>query len=96
MGNPLDTQLEQAMDSVLSILKAHPENHEPDPILKMRIVSSNLQGLVNVLLLADQPDTGVEVDLKQLVLGILATADWLVKDLPSLDPDIERNIKPKE
>lgn len=94
-NNPLDAQLEHAMDSVLEILVEHPENKESAEVLKMRIVSSNLHGLANMLLIADSRSTETEVDLKQLVLGILATADWLVRDLPSLDPEIDRNIQPK-
>lgn len=95
MSEPLDEQLEAAMDSVLGILLQHPDNKEPPDVLKLRIASSNLQGLCNVLLLADDPNTPVEVDLKQLTLGILATASWLTKDLPSLDEEIERNIQPR-
>lgn len=92
---PLDIELEGAMDAVLSILHSHPENKEPSEILKLRIASSNLHGMVNVLLIADDPNNPVGVDLKQLVLGLIATADWLIRDLPSLDPEIERNIKPR-
>lgn len=52
----------------------------PVIVLKSMILSYNLRALVEVLLMADDENTPFSLDLKQLALGFLATADWIMPD----------------
>lgn len=88
----LDAELGQAMDFMYELISATPENHDTPDQLRMRIVASNLSAVANLLLVADErPEIGI--NMKRVVLGILGTADWLVKTLPDLDKGEEETPK---
>lgn len=78
---PVDIEMAQAMDVVFDLTKADPSNTYTDDQIRRKIVCSNLHALCNTLLLADSNPDQVGVDLKKVVLGILGTAEWLVKGL---------------
>ena len=82
--NPLDEELIESMQSLFEILKEHPENADTDEQLKMRIVSSNLKALANVMLIADSKEE-ISLNLKQVALGLLGTAAYLSDDLPEIE-----------
>jgi len=79
---PLDEGLEQAMDVVFEIIKSSPSNDYSDDQIRMSIAANNFKQLVNLILMADSSEGEIEINLKQLSLGILATADWLAATLP--------------
>lgn len=77
-GN-IEQNLTQVMDAGLQA--AHILRPDvPIVILKSMILSYNLRALVEVLLMADDESTPFSLDLKQLALGFLATADWIMPD----------------
>src|ERR1700745_1631685 len=82
---PLDIGLGEAMDVAYEMLVGHIDNHDTPDQLRMRIVAHNLRALAQVLLIADDNPDVVAINLKQVVLGILGTSDWLIANLPSLD-----------
>lgn len=49
----------------------------PEYLLRAKISAVNIRSLVDVILMADDPESDVALDLKQTALGLLATADWL-------------------
>lgn len=49
----------------------------PEYLLRAKICAVNIKSLVNVILMADDPESDVTLNLKQTALGLLATADWL-------------------
>lgn len=72
----LEQDLIDLMDGMLKVMTtAYPEY--PEPLLRQKIVAANLKGMVNVILIGDDPDAPVRVNLKALCLGLLAAADWL-------------------
>lgn len=72
----IDENLTTMMDVALNAASALYPSVDSN-VLKARIIANHLRGLVNVLLLADERDAELEVDFKQLSLGLLATADWI-------------------
>lgn len=80
----LDQDLDQTMDALFSILKEHVGCNDTDDQLRLRIVGHNLRALAQVLMIADgNPDIGL--NLKQVILGILGTSDWALKNIPALE-----------
>lgn len=73
---PIDESLTVVMDTTLNIAKIMRPDISEDT-LKCKVLAFNLKALVEVLLLADDEDSPVEINLKQLALGLLATADWI-------------------
>lgn len=72
----LEQDLITLMDWMLKGMQSvYPEI--PEQLLRQKIVASNLKGMVNVILIGDDPETPVRVNLKALCLGLLAAADWL-------------------
>lgn len=72
----LERDLTELLDGMLKIaLVISPDS--PEGTLRRRIVSANLRAMVQVILIADDPGTNVQVNLKQLCLSLLVTADWL-------------------
>lgn len=61
--------------------------------LKMAIVAMNLRALANTLLAADQSEE-IQVNVKQLVLGLLGTVDFLEADLPEFINSVDETISP--
>ena len=49
----------------------------PEGTLRRTIAATNLKALVQVILVGDDPNNDINVNLKMLCLGLLATADWL-------------------
>lgn len=45
--------------------------------LKLMILATNLQSLANTFLLADSDPEKIQLNLKQVALGILGSADWI-------------------
>lgn len=82
--DPLDLELPETMTSMFKILfemEGCPDNTDQ---LKLRIAGHNLRALAQVLLMADSnPEFGI--NLKQVVLALLGTSDWMLQDLPSLN-----------
>ena len=72
----MDQDLTNLMDGMLKVATmAYPQ--VPERLLRQKIVATNLQGLVGVILIADDPDSPVKLNLKALCLGLLAMSDWL-------------------
>lgn len=70
----------------------------PELILKAMILSANLTALVELLLLADDPNTEFSLNMKQVCLGLLATADWIMPDFdmettPIYPPEANGNVE---
>jgi hypothetical protein len=81
--DPLDLELAETMDSAYALLRDMADCPDNDEQLKLRIAGHNLRALSQVLLMADShPDFGV--NLKQVVLALLGTSDWMLRDLPEL------------
>lgn len=55
-------------------------NYTPEQI-KLMIVATNLQSIAKTFLLADSHPDKVQLNLKQVALGILGTQDWLKEGL---------------
>jgi hypothetical protein len=67
------------MDGMFALAKVyHPEIS--DDSLRSQIVSTNLKALVEIILMGDDPESPVTVNLKQLCLALLSTADWLYSE----------------
>lgn len=81
----LDIGLGEAMDVAFDLISDHLDNHDTPDQLRMRIVAHNLNALAQVLLIADDNPEQIQINLKQVVLGILGTSDWIMKYLPELD-----------
>lgn len=83
----LDIGLGEAMDVTFEILSALPANHDTPDQLRSRIVAHNLRALATVILMADDHQDTIQINLKQVVLGLLGTSDWLMKHLPALEEE---------
>lgn len=93
--SPLDIGLGEAMDMAFELISAHLDSHDTPDQLRMRIVAHNLKALAQVLLIADDHPEQVQLNLKQVVLGILGTSDWLIAHLPEVDvpmPDMPNDV----
>lgn len=88
-GVPLDVDLGEAMDVVYEMILASPENKDTPDQLRARIAAHNLKAFATVLLMADDNADTIKVNLKQIVLGLLGTSDWLTKNLPPLGEEGE-------
>ncbi len=86
-GAALDIGLGEAMDVAFELIKWNPQNKDTDDQLRMRIVAHNLHALAQVLLIADdhQGEGDISLNIKQLVLGLLGTSDWLIANIPQLE-----------
>ena len=83
----MDQDLTVLLDGMLKLASmTYPQI--PEPLLRQKIVALNLQGLVQVILVADDPESPVKLNLKALCLGLLAAADWLD---PEEVPDVSGN-----
>lgn len=83
----MDQDLTALMDGMLKVASlAYPQI--PERLLRQKVVAMNLQGLVQVILIADDPETPIKLNLKALCLGLLAAADWLD---PEEVPDVSGN-----
>jgi hypothetical protein len=83
----MDQDLTALMNGMLKLASmTYPQI--PEALLRQKIVALHLQGLVQVILVADDPETPVKLNLKALCLGLLATADWLN---PEEVPDVSGN-----
>lgn len=74
------SNIEQGIEEVMSATLAATALIRPDLpeyLLRAKICAVNLRSLVNVILMADDPESATSLDLKQTALGLLATADWL-------------------
>lgn len=72
----MDQDLTELMSGMLKVMQvAYPDI--PEQLLRQKIVSANLKGTVQVILIADDPESPVRLNLKALCLGLLAVADWL-------------------
>lgn len=72
----MDQDLTALMEGMLKVMSvAYPDI--PEMLLRQKIVAANLKGTVQVILVADDPDSPVRLNLKALCLGLLAAADWL-------------------
>lgn len=78
MDEPLDEQLINIMEHLFDIIQPH-KGDLTDVELRCLIVSTNLRGLAETLLVAD--DKKMPADLKKTALGLLGTADWLKGDI---------------
>ena len=87
-----DTAIKEMLDSTFNQGLKFPNNPYTLDQLRMAIVATNLKGLVNAILMADEKPDEVRMDFKQLALGILGTIDFLTETLPSLEPEIERTF----
>lgn len=81
----LDEELGQAMDVAFDLINSRVDNHDTPEQLRMRIAAHNLRALAQVVLIADSSDGEIGVNLKQMTLGLLGTADWMLKYLPELE-----------
>lgn len=75
-----DSNIEQGLAEVMDLTLAATRAIRPDIpeyLLRAKICAVNLKALANVVLMADDPESDVELDLKQVTLGLFATADWL-------------------
>lgn len=72
----MDQDLTALMDGMLKVMSvAYPDI--PERLLRQKIVSANLKGTVQVILIADDPNAPGKLNLKALCLGLLAVCDWL-------------------
>lgn len=79
VGRNIEQNLTNVMDAGLAAARIlRPD--VPVIVLKSMILSYNLRALVEVLLLADDETSEFSLNLKQLALGFLATADWIMPD----------------
>lgn len=49
--------------------------------IKLMIVATNLESLAKTFLLADDAPDEIELNLKQVALGLLGTSDWVKEGL---------------
>lgn len=88
----LDVGLGEAMDVAFELISTHLQNHDSPDQLRLRIVAHNLNALAQVLLIADDHPEEIQLNIKQVVLGILGTSDWIMDHLPEIDlPDPNSN-----
>lgn len=83
---PLDLEVGETMDAAFEILNSLPDCPDSPDQLRMRIAAHNLRALAQVMLIADSAPDVISINVKQLVLGLLGTSDWMLKYLPEL-PD---------
>lgn len=81
MLEPLDEQLTSIMTHLFNIIRPA-EKNLTDVELRCLIVATNLRGLAEAMLIANDRDNGI--DLPKTALGLLGTADWLKGDLEPL------------
>lgn len=86
----LDSDLAEAMDFAYELISSNPSNKDSADQLRMRIVAHNLRALATVILMGDD-NPEIQVNLKQVVLGLLGTSDWLFAHLPELEDEEESN-----
>lgn len=76
LSGSIEDDIAAAMNITLFGVKLmFPQLSEMD--VKAMIVSQSLRTLAQVLLEADTPGSGLVIETKQVILGLLATADWL-------------------
>ena len=96
-GSNIEQNLTHVMDA--GLVAAHILRPDvPIIILKSMILAYNLRALVEVLLLADDENSEFSLNLKQLALGFLATADWIMPDFdmettPIFPPEANGNVE---
>lgn len=84
MMDSLDEEIGETMDATFEIISQLPDCTDTADQLRMRIAAYNLRALSQVLLLADDHPEVIGVNLKQVILGLLGTSDWMLKHLPEL------------
>lgn len=87
MRGPLDEELISIMTHLFNIIRPA-EKNLTDAELRCLIVATNLRGLAESMLNANDHDD--DVNLPRIALGLLGTADWLKGDLePTTDEKVE-------
>lgn len=75
MSEPFDVEIRNLLEATYQAALKVKSDLTPDQI-KLLIAATNLQSISNTFLLADErPD--IQLNLKQVALGILGTKDWL-------------------
>lgn len=92
MDANFDGEITNILNSTFDLGSKMKSPFTPDQ-LKMAIVAMNLRALANTLLAADQ-DPGINVNVKQLVLGMLGTVDFLEEGLPDFESSVDETISP--
>lgn len=80
MENPnlehISEDLTDLMNGMFKVLSIAGTGMSPET-LRAKIVAANLKGMVNVILIGDDPESSVKVNLKAVCLGLLSVADWI-------------------
>lgn len=79
MAEPLDEHLQALMDAMRSHLNTIGPDLYNDAEMRCLIVATNLKGLANALLEAE--DSNHPLPTSRVVLGLFGTAEWLEGDL---------------
>lgn len=85
---PLDETLTTMMQHLFNIIRPY-DTTLTDAELRCLIVSSNLRGLAEALLVAEEH--GNPIHIKKTALGLLGTADWLKGDIEPTQKMVELN-----
>lgn len=89
-----DDEITKILDSTFQLGTKMGSAFTPDQ-LKMAIVATNLRALANTLLKADESEE-IEINVKQLVLGMLGTVDFLEAGLPDMLNGLDETISPTD
>lgn len=82
-----DQEIKETLEGTFRIGSLIPSPYTPDQ-LRMAIVASNLRALAKSFLLADEHPERIQLNLKQVCLGIFGTCDFLEEALPSLEEEV--------
>lgn len=83
---PFDIEITTIMDHLFNIIRPA-EKTLSDVELRCLVAASNLRGLAEAMLVADDNSTGI--DLKRTALGLFGTADWLKRDIEPTSEKVE-------
>ena len=84
MSENFDLEIRNLLESTFqAALLVGGETYTPEQI-KLMIASTNLESLAKTFLIADDKPDEVTLNLKQVALGLLGTADWLKENLSGM------------
>lgn len=82
MTNGFDEEITQLLQETFTqALLIGSTTYTADQI-RLMIIATNMQSLANTFLLADNNPEAVNLNLKQVALGLLGTKDWIMENLP--------------
>lgn len=84
MNHAFDSEIYELLKGTYQVASFMNHPYSEDQ-LKIKIVATNLRALVNTFLLAADHPEKIEVNFKQVALGILGTIDFLEEGLPELE-----------